>query len=267
MAELTTLIVGSSHGECNALLAFFSRADGFHVLKPAHTIEDALAALRTGCVDVLILDTVWPDAEQDAFDLIRAIDGALSKPPMLFLISGIYDDELLCRFQSLGALYCFVKPYEPAEVLRRVRQTVNIPSYMAPQDYYNTYYGGPTSEEFIQKEITNHIRAVGLPAHLKGYHFIRHAVWILVRAEMPMAVSITKTIYPLVAEEFHTKPALVERSIRNAIEVAWVRGDTDRLYEYFGYTVDDKKGKPTNAEFIAMIADRVRMAMPVPAYR
>lgn len=116
--------------------------------------------------------------------------------------------------------------------------------------------------ENISAEITKQIRAVGVPAHLRGYHYLRAAIQYSVESKEPSALAVTKDIYPYISELYNTRPQLVERAIRNAIEVAWTRGNTKILHQYFGYTIDDYKGKPTNSEFIAMIADRIRIVFP-----
>lgn len=260
---LNTLIVSSHRGESNALRSLFCRAPEFAMLPPAYNIEAGISAMGAGCVDVLILDTVWPEHEKDAYDFIAAIDDHLDRPPMLFLLSDVCDEGILQKFQSLGALYCFIKPYDVPEVLRRVRITVNLQGYMSPQEYYTAYFGDTLTDEHIHKEITRHLRNVGMPANLKGYHFIRHAIWLQLRSEDPTCVPVTTFLYPMVAQELSSTATRVERCIRNAIEVTWTRGNLDALHSYFGFTVDDNRGKPTNAEFISMIADRVRYAIPM----
>ena len=137
-------------------------------------------------------------------------------------------------------------------ILQLMRAMDTIPVPMLPSKRVN---------DELSAQITRQIRAVGIPAHLRGYHYLRSAIQYSVEAKDPSSVAVTKDIYPHISRQYNTRPPLVERAIRNAIEVAWARGNAQILNQYFGYTIDDLKGKPTNAEFIAMIADRVRMEL------
>lgn len=245
------------------MMAYCTRMPEFRMLTPVNTGEDAFQSLRTGVVDILLLDTVLPGTI-DSLRLLDMISTLPISPPMIFITTSFIDDELLYEFQQRGALYCFAKPLKNfVSVLRRIQMLTDIPSAQSRKQYIQDQYA-PYSKESQLREITRQIRSLGVPAHLYGYHYLRSAISLVVNASDPAGVTMTKDVYPAVAKEHNTKPALVERSIRNAIEVAWTRGNTDTLYDFFGYTIDDKKGKPTNAEFITMVADRVRL-MAIPA--
>ena len=144
----------------------------------------------------------------------------------------------------MGAWYFIPKPAHMDSLLDRIRQATHDSSVLSL----------PT----LEAEVTAILHEVGVPAHIKGYQYVREAIIIVVQ-NMDAINAVTKVLYPEVAKRFHTTPSRVERAIRHAIEVAWDRGDLETLQGYFGYTVNSAKGKPTNSEFIAMIADRIRL--------
>ena len=145
----------------------------------------------------------------------------------------------------LGAWYFIPKPVNIDSLLEHIRQAVT------PEDRIQ-------SLPSLEADVTAIIHEVGVPAHIKGYQYVREAIIMAVQ-DMDVINAVTKVLYPEVAKRFHTTPSRVERAIRHAIEVAWDRGDLETLQGYFGYTVNSSKGKPTNSEFIAMIADRLRL--------
>ena len=139
------------------------------------------------------------------------------------------------------------KPCETESLLERMRQACRTEQ--------------PVEEDTLQaleREVTTVIHEIGVPAHIKGYQYVREAIVIAVQ-DMDVINAVTKVLYPEVARRYATTPSRVERAVRHAIEVAWDRGDLETLQRYFGYTVSNTKGKPTNSEFIAMIADRIRL--------
>jgi two-component system response regulator (stage 0 sporulation protein A) len=161
---------------------------------------------------------------------------------------------------ELGADYYIMKPFDNELVLDRIRKigtkheargagTGRVNPYESKEEYL---------ERNLETDVTNIIHEVGVPAHIKGYQYLRDAI-IMSVTDMEMLNSITKILYPTIAKRHQTTPSRVERAIRHAIEVAWSRGKMDTIDELFGYTVSNGKGKPTNSEFIAMIADKIRL--------
>ena len=163
---------------------------------------------------------------------------------MTILVSGFVSDRMLAEASELGAAYFLPKPFETAALLDKMRGLF----LKAPQE----------SLPSLKTMVTSVIHEIGVPAHIKGYQYLREAIKITVR-DMDVINAVTKVLYPEVAKRFATTPSRVERAIRHAIEVAWDRGDLETLQKYFGYTVSVSKGKPTNSEFIAMIADRLTL--------
>ena len=148
--------------------------------------------------------------------------------------------------EKLGAIYFLPKPCHPDSLIERMNSIFVQP--VEPEDYAVS----------LKNMVTAVIHEIGVPAHIKGYQYLREAIIITVQ-DMDVINAVTKVLYPAVAKRFNTTPSRVERAIRHAIEVAWDRGDLETLQKYFGYTVSNAKGKPTNSEFIAMIADRLNL--------
>ena len=162
------------------------------------------------------------------------------------VVSALYRNQIVSQAMNRGVSFFMPKPCELTSLLDQMRRAVN---------------EGEESEDesqALEREVTAVIHEVGVPAHIKGYQYVREAIVIAVQ-DMDVINAVTKVLYPEVARRYSTTPSRVERAVRHAIEVAWDRGDLETLQRYFGYTVSNTKGKPTNSEFIAMIADRIRL--------
>lgn len=185
----------------------------------------------------------------DAVGVMHALQEQGDKPLPLFVVESNFTSATLEReVLSSGAAYLAVNPYSVQELANRVRQLLTMEAPMEPQD------------ESLEIQVTEILHQIGVPAHIKGYHYLRDS--ILMAIENPDIINaVTKQLYPSVAHKYETTPSRVERAIRHAIEVAWDRGDVDVLNSYFGYTIHNTRGKPTNSEFIAMISDRLRLHM------
>ena len=203
--------------------------------------EDAFALASANNYDLFILDIMLPG--MDGISVLRQLQKQ-GDAPMTILVSGFVSDRMLAEASELGAAYFLPKPFETAALLDKMRGLF----LKAPQE----------SLPSLKTMVTSVIHEIGVPAHIKGYQYLREAIMITVR-DMDVINAVTKVLYPEVAKRFATTPSRVERAIRHAIEVAWDRGDLETLQKYFGYTVSVSKGKPTNSEFIAMIADRLTL--------
>ena len=191
--------------------------------------------------DVLVLDLILPG--MDGLGILRRLDG--EKRPKILAVSNFVTQEVVAEAGNLGASMFLSKPYNESAM---VEHLISLAEKSEKQLH------GPGLEELV----TSIIHEVGVPAHIKGYQYVREAIMITVE-NMDVINSVTKVLYPEVAKRYHTTPSRVERAIRHAIEVAWDRGDLETLQRFFGYTVSNAKGKPTNSEFIAMISDRIRL--------
>ena len=193
--------------------------------------------------DVLVLDLILPG--MDGLGILRRLDG--EKRPKILAVSNFVTQEVVAEAGNLGASMFLSKPYNESAM---VEHLISLAEKSEKQLH------GPGLEELV----TSIIHEVGVPAHIKGYQYVREAIMITVE-NMDVINSVTKVLYPEVAKRYHTTPSRVERAIRHAIEVAWDRGDLETLQRFFGYTVSNAKGKPTNSEFIALIRDRIRLKM------
>ena len=189
--------------------------------------------------DVVVMDLVLPG--MDGISLLSR----MPKGTKTIVLSAFCSQSMVQAVMQQGAWYFIPKPAHMDSLLERIRQATmpETPVLAIPS---------------LEAEVTAIIHEVGVPAHIKGYQYVREAIIIAVQ-DMDVINAVTKVLYPEVAKRFHTTPSRVERAIRHAIEVAWDRGDLETLQSYFGYTVNSAKGKPTNSEFIAMIADRIRL--------
>ena len=182
------------------------------------------------------------------------------KKPAFIVISAVGQEKTTEDAFELGADYYILKPFDRDTVLKRIKRArVKRPGFPVKIKAAET---NVNEKEYLERnletDVTNIIHEVGVPAHIKGYQYLRDAI-IMSVTDMEMLNSITKILYPTIAKQHQTTPSRVERAIRHAIEVAWSRGKMDTIEELFGYTVSGGKGKPTNSEFIALIADKIRL--------
>ena len=216
--------------------------------------ESLLEAIRQYQPDVVLMDLILP--KMDGFGVLKALRGAAGPKPAVIVLTAFTNPNVISEAASLGAFYFFTKPCDFVELLERIR------SVGRPTGNYTAYALQPRNmpEKRLETLVTEIIHEIGIPAHIKGYQYIRQAIMLTVK-DMDLINAVTKALYPMVAKCYSTTPSRVERAIRHAIEVAWDRGDIEVLQKYFGYTVSNVKGKPTNSEFIALIADRLKLRM------
>ena len=241
----TRILLADADEEFRILLTDVMNAEtDMEVIASVSDGEQALDLVKSGVADVLVLDLVL--SGMDGLELLRQISAQSPYHPATLVVSGFTRGNVVNQAAALGADFFMTKPCRMDSVAERVRTlcsgTMDAPAV------------GPSLETLI----TSIIHEIGVPAHIKGYQYLREAILIAVE-DMDVINAVTKVLYPEVAKRFGTTASRVERAIRHAIEVAWDRGDLDTLQKYFGYTVNSAKGKPTNSEFIAMIADRLQL--------
>ncbi len=204
--------------------------------------------------DIVVMDIVMPPL--DGLYAIREIQNQkLRRMPSFYVLSKFMSEETLSYAVGLGISYFMIKPFEISALIARILHQSS-----ATQAEKKPVLRSPAPELDIEIRVTNIIHEIGVPAHIKGYQYLRDAIMMTVN-DMEVINAITKILYPTIAKHYQTTSSRVERAIRHAIEVAWDRGDIEVLQGYFGYTVSNIKGKPTNSEFISMIADRLRLQM------
>ena len=205
--------------------------------------REALELTKTAHPQIVLTDVALP--ELDGLALLQETQ-KLENPPQTIILSAFCNDRTVQEAVNRGAYYFMAKPVNLSSLFEQMRLAVQTEEIK------------PTSSPTLESRVTAIIHEVGVPAHIKGYQYVREAIIIAVE-DMDVINAVTKVLYPEVAKRFGTTPSRVERAIRHAIEVAWDRGDLETLQHYFGYTVNSAKGKPTNSEFIAMITDRLSL--------
>ncbi len=223
--------------------------------------EEACSLIKAKEPDVVLLDIIMPKLDGlGVLDRIRQ-DKTLKNRPSFLMISAVSNERITEDAFAKGADYYIMKPFDDSVVLDRIKTVLKRRS---AKDNIPKVPGFDKAELYtmqtLEEDVTEIIHEVGVPAHIKGYQYLREAIIMSVN-NMDMLNSITKVLYPGIAKKFQTTPSRVERAIRHAIEVAWSRGKMDTLDDLFGYTISNGKGKPTNSEFIALITDKIRLQM------
>ena len=251
MDHPTTVIIADNSEEfCSALSETLQRTGRFAVTATALDGEQALRVIAEKKPDVLVLDLML--SKRDGISVLKELAAQDLKPAIL-ATSGFITDFVASAAASLGAKYLMLKPCDMTALVERLEE-------IRGGESQRTTPSRRSSKQSIESMVTGIIHEIGVPAHIKGYQYLREAIIIAVN-DMDVINAITKVLYPQVAKTFQTTPSRVERAIRHAIEVAWDRGDLDTLQRFFGYTVSNTKGKPTNSEFIALIADKLQLQL------
>ena len=214
--------------------------------------EEVISKIALSHFDAVLMDVFMSSA--DGIEVMEYMSESLAEKPLVILFSAVHSAEFEEQIISSGADYYFIKPIKPAAVAKRIEKILNWKTEKSKRSK------DAMSDDEIEVIISDIMRQIGVPAHIKGYHYLRKAIILCVN-DSEMLGSVTKILYPTVAKEFGTTASRVERAIRHAIEVAWDRGDVDVLSSFFGYTIQAQRGKPTNSEFIAMIADKIKLSM------
>ena len=251
MKNVTTVIIADNTEEfCNSLSVALQQANGFQVLGVATDGEQAVRLVAERKPDVLVLDLMLP--KRDGISVLKALS-TMERPPVTLATSGFVTEYVSTAAANLGVKYLMLKPCDMSALVERLEEI------RGGENPRKTLSHRPDKAS-IETMVTGIIHEIGVPAHIKGYQYLREAIIIAVH-DMDVINAITKVLYPQVAKAFQTTPSRVERAIRHAIEVAWDRGDLDTLQRFFGYTVSNTKGKPTNSEFIALIADKLQLQL------
>lgn len=260
MDKLNVAIADDNERMVHLLSDIIRSDDELQVVGTAKDGEEAYEMIRTKEPDVVLLDIVMPKLDGlSVMDKIKN-DRSLTKLPAFIMISAIGQEKITEDAFNLGADYYIMKPFDNEMVLNRIKHVKKRGGRITGEvKKVNAYERKPEyKERNLESEVTAIIHEIGVPAHIKGYQYLREAIMMSVM-DIEMLNSITKILYPTIAKKFQTTPSRVERAIRHAIEVAWSRGKMDTIDELFGYTINNGKGKPTNSEFIALIADKIRL--------
>lgn len=235
---------------------------GFHIVGTADNGEDAYHMILKTEPQLVLLDVIMP--KMDGISVMEKIrqEKSVRRQPSFIIVTAAGSEQVTSEAFRLGASYFIMKPFDRSLTMEKIRKVCEdrnhhsgsrgmgrIGAYMDKQEYMR---------QNLEHDVTVMLHEIGIPAHIKGYQYLRDAIAISVEEE-DMLVSVTKVLYPTIAKRHNTTASRVERAIRHAIEVAWTRGRLDTIHEIFGYTINNGKGKPTNSEFIALISDKIRL--------
>jgi two-component system response regulator (stage 0 sporulation protein A) len=261
--RITVLIADDNKDFCDIISQHLSKQKDIKVVGVANDGLEALELARNTQPDVIVLDIIMPHL--DGLGVLERLNEDYSENfPKVIIMSAVGQDKITQRAIALGADYYIVKPFDLEVFVERLRELTMVNDIEVDQSpasvmpHSGNYLSEAGGERSLEVEITNIIHEIGVPAHIKGYQYLREAITMVVN-NIDLLSGITKELYPGIANKFNTTPSRVERAIRHAIEVAWSRGRIETINKLFGYTVHDEKGKPTNGEFIAMVADKLRM--------
>lgn len=257
---LSILIADDNREFTEILRDYIATQEDMDVCGVAHNGNEVVDLVRETQPDILVLDIIMPVL--DGIGALERLNELSCKLPKVILLTAFGQETVTRRAMELGVSYFILKPFDMPVLVERIRQvaleTPSISPVAATAAVTPLMVHAAPSRKSVDAAITQIIHEIGVPAHIKGYHYLREAIGI-VFSDVEILGSITKTLYPRIAERFKTTPSRVERAIRHSIEVAWGRGNVDAIRSVFGYTVSASKTKPTNSEFIAMIADKLRM--------
>ena len=248
------LIADENAGERRTLRDALLRA-GYKTVDEASNGEETLQKLRHGRYDAALVDMML--TRLDGVGVLRNcknIDFSPNRPPVFLMVSPVANQTMINEALSAGADSFLMKPFDMGSLCEHLK------SLLEARRKSGSTSSDPVNNDTpdIETQVTKIIHQIGVPAHIKGYQYLRTAILLTIQ-DSDIINSVTKVLYPSVAKKYQTTTSRVERAIRHAIEVAWDRGDVDTLNSYFGYTIQNNRGKPTNSEFIAMIADNLRL--------
>ncbi len=255
MEYTTKILIADENAAARAALREGLLRAGYRNVEETANGEDALLKLAQYRPDIVITD-VWL-SKLDGIGVLRSsknLDWGSGTAPAFIVLSSVSAQNIFIQASEAGAELCLLKPVNVNSLCEHIRSIVNRRMSDLPVSAMQL----EEKSADIETKVSQIIHQIGVPAHIKGYQYLRTAILLTIK-DSDIINSVTKVLYPSVAKKYQTTTSRVERAIRHAIEVAWDRGDVDTLNSYFGYTIQNNRGKPTNSEFIAMIADNLRL--------
>lgn len=258
MEKVNVAIADDNEETLKVLKEMLSKEEDLNFVGAANNGEGAYSLIKEKKPDVMLMDLVMP--KMDAISVMERIseDKEIKTPPDFIILSAIGQESVMEIAMNFGAKYYMMKPFDQKMVVNRIRNIKKPQAILKKTGTYGRSQKEKELEQNLEEEVTDIIHEIGVPAHIKGYQYLRDAIIMSVN-DLEMLGSITKILYPTIAKKHQTTSSRVERAIRHAIEVAWSRGKMDTIDALFGYTVNNGKGKPTNSEFIALITDKIRL--------
>jgi len=257
--KIKVLLADDNKEFTDAVTSYLTLQNDMEVVGVAYDGLEAYTKILNTKPDVAILDGIMPNL--DGLGILEKLNKAKSpnEAPICIMLSAVNQEKITQKAIDLGAEYYIVKPFDLAILSNRIRQMKDV----LVQKSNNQSIAAKNAKNYsvnLESRVTNVLHEIGVPAHIRGYHYMREAIMMAVN-DIDVLNYITKELYPSIAKKCNTTPSRVERAIRHAIEVAWSRGKVDVIDNMFGYTINNHKGKPTNSEFIALIADRLRLEL------
>jgi len=260
--KIKLLLADDNKDFCDIMQNYFAKQEDMEVVAVAHDGQSAYEKIAMKKPDVALIDGIMPVL--DGLGVLEKLSQSdNSHKPVCVMLSAVAQEKITQRAIDLGAEYYIVKPFDMDMLTKRIRQLMSKKNAGAKGSLI-VKPGGLGNPYSLEARVTNMLHEIGVPAHIRGYHYIREAIIMSVN-DIEVLNYITKELYPSIAKKCNTTPSRVERAIRHAIEVAWNRGKVDAIDNLFGYTVSTHKGKPTNSEFIALIADKLRLELKAEA--
>ncbi len=269
--KIKILIADDNLDFVSTVITYFDTQDDVEVIATAKDGQEAVNKIIAEKPQVVLLDMIMPHL--DGLGVLEKLISSKVELPICIMLSAVGQDNVTAQAINLGAQYYILKPFKMDVLMKRIRELIESPEPLKPPTPINTreiksnyveFNLQSTKEEILEVKVTNIIHEIGVPAHIKGYQYLRDGIMMVVN-NIEVINQITKQLYPDLAKKYKTTPSRVERAIRHAIEVAWNRGQLETVESIFGYTVNSNKGKPTNSEFIAMIADKLRLDLKTTA--
>lgn len=249
--KIKVLIADDNREFCDILHEYISEQKDLEVVGVAYNGLEAIKMITDREPNVVILDIIMPHL--DGIGVLERLDESeISHRPKIIILTALGQETMTQRSVELGADYYILKPFNLDVLSTRIRQLAN----------GETTPSNTARSRNLDVEVTKIIHQMGVPAHIKGYQYLRDAILAVIE-EVNLLGAVTKELYPMIAQKYRTTPSRVERAIRHAIELAWDRGNVEMMNRFFGYTINVERGKPTNSEFIAMVADKLRIGAKV----
>jgi len=262
MNKIKVLIADDNYDLAGPLSEFLNLQSDMEVISCHKNGVEVLETMKHHQADVLLLDVIMPEADGiSVLETLKENSSLYKRPKNIIMFTAFNQEKVMTKAAELGASYFIMKPFELNKIIDTIRDVHQNYSSAIKLPSVNPVFGAVNqmNDGFdLEAEITFVLHEIGVPAHIKGYLYLRESIDMIYH-EIELLGSITKTLYPDVAKKYKTTSSRVERAIRHAIEVAWTRGNHDATARIFGFTVNKEKAKPTNSEFIAMIADRLRL--------
>lgn len=253
MSANVKILIADNSMDFSKKMASALSSKGYSVTECESDGSAVFNGIRSGQPDIVICDALMPAA--DALEVMHRTDIGCEKKPFFVVTSPYRNVYVEKNVMSRKNAYVLIKPFEIETLLSFIE-------HITPSSVSD--FEDDADQAHMEVVVTDIIHTIGIPAHIKGYHYLREAIMLSIN-DSEMLESVTKLLYPTIARKFDTSPSRVERAIRHAIETAWDRGDVDVLTKMFGYTINGGKGKPTNSEFIALITDNLRLRFRISA--